>query len=557
MKCNRCGKEIDELEIFCDDCKRHLKNFSSRSDVEELEELIENQKKLTDLENTKELVNLDKLVEEELVKEEPIEEKTQIFEMNNESKKIIPENQNEELSTEFADEEKQDKKKNKKKLIVIVSVILGILVIASIILFIFLGREEKEEESNVVIDYEKVINSYGDSVIDVVKDYISKNEDIPTWQYVIENVEYDRYEIECLNHIIYTDGNVYLSECKVNDKTTKYTYGEEQEEIKEGKSITIYKEDYDGYSVYYGESTKNSVETGTVTCKTEECSYISAFNQFVLISEESEYYLYDYTNNSINFGPFLLDNEYDVLVYNNELYGILYKEKNQNNIYNVKTGKILKNIKGYLLPGDMGLDPTITYKYNYAILVDNNKNNFVNLKTGNVSYTIKENIIEFIENKSKKIVYIITNTDNNKYKIYNSTGKTLFDGKEYSQYILDSNNLVSTETNFKVYDSDLKLKTESKIYDQILGLYKDFVVAVKDNDLIILSIEDEVYTTFEDIWDKNNNIFHYNLSKKDNDRITLIVENKKIPYGTQGNCVEYYYTISTSESGYIEKISVE
>ena len=64
MKCNRCGKEIDELEIFCDDCKKELKKVSSRSDVEELEESIENQKKLTDLENTKELVNLDKLVEE-------------------------------------------------------------------------------------------------------------------------------------------------------------------------------------------------------------------------------------------------------------------------------------------------------------------------------------------------------------------------------------------------------------------------------------------------------------------------------------------------------------
>ena len=38
MKCNRCGKEIEETEIFCDDCKKYLKKFSSRSDVEVLED---------------------------------------------------------------------------------------------------------------------------------------------------------------------------------------------------------------------------------------------------------------------------------------------------------------------------------------------------------------------------------------------------------------------------------------------------------------------------------------------------------------------------------------
>ena len=117
--------------------------------------------------------------------------------------------------------------------------------------------------------------------------------------------------------------------------------------------------------------------------------------------------------------------------------------------------------------------------------------------------------------------------------------------------------LVSTETNFKNYDNDLKIKVESKTYDQILGLYKDFVVAIKDNDLIILNIEDEVYTKFEDAWNKDNNTFYYNLSGKENDRIYLIIENKKIPSGTQGNCIEYYYTLSTNESGYNEKTSVQ
>ena len=58
MKCNRCGKKIDDLEIFCSACKKHLKEFTTKKQVNELEELIENQKNFDDLENTKELSSI-------------------------------------------------------------------------------------------------------------------------------------------------------------------------------------------------------------------------------------------------------------------------------------------------------------------------------------------------------------------------------------------------------------------------------------------------------------------------------------------------------------------
>lgn len=554
MKCNRCGKEIEETEIFCKDCKKYLKEFSSKSDVEVLEELIENQKNLTDLENTKELINLDKLVEEELEKEETVEDKTIVFETNKEEKEKIKETR-EELNKEVIEDPKKEKN-NKKKLIIIVSIVSIVLIGLIILLVIFSSKDKPEENKKIIIDYEKAINAYGDNVTQITHDYITKNEDTPTWQYILENIDYDRYEVDCSIHNVYKDGSVYLSGCRVNNKKTKYTYGTLKEEIKEGKKVNVYKLDYSGFIVYTGIDETSSILAGTITCKTEECTYINAYDNYVLIEEENEYYLYDYTNDSLNFGPFKLNSEYDVLVHNNILYGIIYNEENTNNIYNVQTGKILKNIKGFLLPGEMDFDPTIMYKYNYAILVNGEKHEFVNLKTGNISYTIKESILSFIE--KNKIVYITTLTSNNKYKIYNSNGKALFDGKEYVNFIIGENSfLVSTENNFKIYDKNLNIEVNSKTYDKVLGLYQDFVVALKDNNLILVNTDDKEYVTFENVWDDATNVFHYNLTRKVDNKISVIIENKKVPSGTIGNSIEYYYDIKTKRSGFIEKSSLD
>ena len=539
MKCNRCGKEIEESEIFCSDCKKVFRNISSRSEVKELEDLIENQKRLTDLENTKELVNLDNLVKEEL----------EIVEDKEETKTLEIENDVEYSKEENKKEEKQPK--NKKKLIIIISIVSIILIIVIILLFIFLGKDEKEKK--VIIDYEKVINDYGDSITKIVDEYIETNEDIPTWQYINQNVNYNKHEVNCSTHNIYSDGSIYLANCKVDNKKIKYTYGKELEEVKEGKKIEIYKQNNNGNIIYSNNTTGSLV--GTITCKTEACEYISAYDNYVLIKEDNKYYLYDYTNNSINFGPFLLNSQDDILVTNNTLYGIIYKEENITNIYSVQAQKVLENIKGTLYTKTYNLDPSIMYKYNYVIINNEGRNDFINLKTGNVSYTISENISEFIE--SDNIIYIITYTnDINKYKIYNSNGKLLFGGEEYTRFIIDSNNiLLSTDNTFKVYDKDLKLKTNSKVYDEVLGLYKDFVVVSKDSNLMILDINDKVLTIYKDVWN-NDCVFYEDLSKKDNKVIYIVVENKKIPLKAKGRYIEYYYNLSTKEGGFTEKSSI-
>lgn len=541
MKCNRCGKKISDTEMFCDECKKHLKKFSSKNDVEELEELIEEHKNLTDLENTKELVNLDELVEEELVNQElkkDLEEKTQIFKMEETPK----EEQNDEMEDIFKEEESP--KKNKKKLIVIISIVFIVLIVLLSLLIIFISKNKTEETDEIEIDYKKVINTYGDKIIEIVKEYKNEFQDVPTWQFIISKLNYDRYDVECDIHNIYADGSVYLSSCKVNNKKIKYTYGKEQEEIKEGKKINIYKEEING-NVSYSNSS-NYPLVGTITCKTEECIFIEAFDKYVLIEEEGFNYLYDYTNDSISFGPFKTSSTIDYLIRDNYLYGIYYQEDGKNNIYNPSTGKILKDIKGELLYSNMNVDTTLMYKYNYVILKNKGTNEFVNLKTGNVSYSIKGTLRNIKEDQNKKIVYITSYTNNyNKFKIYNSNGKSLFDGQEYSNFIIGTNNLlVSNNTNFRVYDKDLNIKTNSKTYDQILGLFEDFIVAVKENDLLILDIDDKVLATYEDEYTTSYTLDNMSSGWADNNKTTicLMFENNK---------TKYYYNVNTKETDII------
>ena len=285
---------------------------------------------------------------------------------------------------------------------------------------------------------------------------------------------------------------------------------------------------------------------GTITCKTEKCNFVEAFDKYVLIEEEGYNYLYDYTTDSISFGPFRISNSIELLVKDNYLYGIYYQEEGKNNIYNPTTGKVLKDIRGELLNSNMNVDTTLMYKYNYVILKNKEINEFVNLKTGNVSYRIKGTLRTIDEDQNKKIVYITSYTsDYNKFKIYNSNGKSLFDGLEYSNFIIGTNNLlVSTNTNFKVYDKDLNIKTNSKTYNKILGVYEDFIVAVKENDLLILNIDDKALATYENEY-SNSYIFNNMESGwTDNTKTTicLMFENNK---------TKYYYNVNTKETNII------
>ncbi len=568
MKCKNCGKEIQENEVFCNNCKNQLNSISSKDKVNELEDLIEDQKKLNDLEITKELFDLNKFVVEEpkndLVVDENIEQHN--------SQRLVGDFKSDDINEAL--QNNNYNKKNKKKIIIITSIVVIIIVIVIFIVMLLMSltstknQNNSETKNKVVIDYNKVINEYGKSLENTIKKYISLNENVPNWQQTSELNTYKKYEVICETHDIYSDGSIYLSSCTVNNKYTKYTYGIKKEEIKEGKKINIYKLYYsnDSYS-YFNNNSNGANLVATITCKTEDCDYVNAYDKYVLIRENNEYYLYNYENDSIEFGPFKMKNRYSylntLLTYDNKLYAIYYNEDNIDNIYNVITGKILKNIKGELMLASASLSPNVMYKYNYAIFISNNQYNFVNLKSGNVSYTISNKIGSFIEDEKNNIVYI-TSYDNSidQFKIYNSNGKLLFNGEVYSFInVADGNLMVASIDEFKIYDSKLKLKISSKKYDKVLGLYESFIVVIDNNNLKIIDLNDRELANFKFEWNDNKHYFHSELSglfKGDGKNgIYLVVENKDIPYGTKGSGLEYFYIPATGETGVIETNGVK
>lgn len=526
MKCKNCGNEIDELEIYCGQCKELLKK------EKQLEKLIDENKKLNELEATIEMENLDELVNLKL----------ETSSLKDELKDIVK------IDEEELNLNKDDS--NKKTIIITTSIIATILISILVIIFIILSKTKNEVvEETETINYEKIINEYGKSVNLAVSNYLKEKEEIPSWFIISDLVDYEDHEIVCSVHNIYKDGNIYLNNCKVDGTKVNYAYGEENEEI-EGKKINIYKMDYEDNRSTYSDKEEGEI-VGTITCNTEKCEYINAYEKYVLIKEDNEYYIYDYENSSMEFGPFNIFNdnyENNILSYENSVYGILYEKEGNKNIYNISTDKILKNIKGELLTSITNFKPNIIYKYGYAIFTSDNENNFVNLNTGNVSYTIEGEINSFIEHSTKDLVYITTyNSLNSKITIYNSNGKQLFSGKEFNDIrLLNNNIIVSNDTNFYVYDSDLKLKVTSKKYEKILGLYDDFIVLVDSGYLEIVDLEDNILATYDLKWDSSEYIFNNMLSGKttenNKDVIYLIVENN-------GKTLKYYYIFDTKEFG--------
>ena len=488
MRCKNCGIEISDEEIFCDICKKELKSISSKKELNELEQLINE----SELEKTKELDNLKVLISNELNEN-----------IDNMSDNTLQKITREEKNKEIFDDEFQIQKPKSKKIIIIIFCIIFLLILICITTF-FISKDLKKEEIIEKIDYETIINTYGKRTEKEVKKYINENSAIPIWEDINEKVNYNAYKVVCETHDIYEDGSIYLNNCKVDNKKVNYYYGILKEEEK--TEISIYKVNNNENSYYINQNVNNSSLVGTITCSSSDCEFINGYDKYSIILENNEYYIYNHELDELEFGPFSVDNgSYynNILFDNNTLYGVYYNNQNSSNIYNISKHKIIKNIKGKYVYDNMAFSTSILYKYNLVVFENNNYYNFINLNTGNVSFTTGKNIGIFLEDSKNKIVYItcFDEGDESEFVVYSSKGKLLFDGKKFNNIkLVTAGLLVSNSNKFYVYDEKLNIKVESNHYDKIINIYDNYIIVVDDDILKAVDFNNKQLNEFDN-WD--------------------------------------------------------
>jgi len=495
MKCKKCLNEIDENEIYCDSCKKNLKQEI------ELNKLIDDNLELNKLEITKEIEILHPLNDEDFNSIQTQEELNNIVKIN--------------------EIEKKDKKK-----IIIISIVFISLIVSILLLFLLLFQNKSNEIEVEEIDYKSILNEYGILLEKTIKEYSQINNEIPSWDALKGTIDYRKHNIICNIHDVYEDGSIYLNECEIDNNSIEYSYGNKKNK-KKVKEIEIYKNIMEDTSFVYSDK-QSDILVGRITCQTENCEFIKAYEEYALIKDLEQYYLYNYINNTITIGPFDIDDiENNIFSYENILYGMLYNINNKQKIYSIKTDKSFDKINGTLLTLSNTFEPKLMFKYGYVMFKEDENYEFVSLNTGKVAYTISESINSFIESKENKIVYITTyNFLNSKITIYNSNGKKLFDGKEYDSFRLYNDKIIiHNDYNFFVYDLNLKLLLNSRNYENILNYYEDMFLVINDGYLQVVNISDNVVIDFDFKWDVNY-IFDNAVSsfeKKDKDFIITIV----------------------------------
>ena len=477
MKCLKCGKEIYDDSNLCEECKN----------------INEDTK---DFDDTKEIVNIDSIINDSSSNTDDL----------------------------FNENETRESRYLKKKRFNIIILILSIFFVSIIVVLVLLFLNSKDNSQDTYeIDYEKILNMYGRKI----EKYLLKNVDVEKLSDV--DIEFD-YKVECEIEEINFDKTIYLDICKIDDESIKHSYGERKDDNL--TTLTIYKSDNK-----YNDSNGDIV--GTIDCLSKDCKYYEAFDKYVIVKEKDNYNLYDYEKNKKIYGPF--SENFEVLNTGNSLYGIYVKENSIGTVYSLNNNKEFKNINGSLTLQDIRFNPTVMYKYGY-VMFDNDGYDFVNLKNGKVNYSIKDSILKIEEDFENNIAYILTYTlSTNNFKIINTHGKELFNGKTFSYFKLSNDEIIVADAkNFKIYDSKLNLKNSSKLYESLFVIDDNYLVAFDSKELKLIDFQDNLLASFKlSELDKSTTIDHAEWGTKDGKNVIII-------YLKDTN-IKLYYNPSTGE----------
>ncbi len=277
-----------------------LKNASKKKDKNR-EIIIDKKFEYDDIGvgDTKKIENVSEIEEvvEETKKVEPVTE----VEVKEESTEVVEETKEETVENIF---EETPKKKNKLIPILVICGIVFVIILVIVLLIVLKPKTKNsstDEEKVLTKNEEKqVINGYGDALKGVIAVYYEKQNVLLEYDDAIKLIDY-KYDVSCKTHEIYEDGSIYLDKCSIDDKSTKYSYGEKQEEKEEPKisedAIKVYVSKKDSKATL--EEPKNVDDYDLYTFEID-----GAYSDLTLLSESSDYVFYsdnDYNVHMINY----------------------------------------------------------------------------------------------------------------------------------------------------------------------------------------------------------------------------------------------------------------
>ena len=215
--------------------------------IDVIEEEVEEDEELHD---TKEIENLENFDEDSntsttLENNEMQEDKT-IDSDNDINEEEIKDEVKEEVIKELKEEEEEEKqqqdlkKKKKKKIIIIVSIaVLLVAIITTILILVF----KKEKVTNEKVSYttaqqKKIIENYGKKLESITEKYYKQQKLILKYEDAVKLVDYN-YKVVCKEHEVYDEGKIYINKCKIDGKSTLYSYGVKKADTKNSESVSL------------------------------------------------------------------------------------------------------------------------------------------------------------------------------------------------------------------------------------------------------------------------------------------------------------------------------
>ncbi len=468
-----------------------------------------------------------------------------------------------------------------KKWFLLVLGVMIILMVTAVILLVSVLNKGKDhskdsstqESSNVEeelpkeeIDANGLVLEYGAKVEEYIQTYQKEEGKFPTVEDALANVTLENHDIQCATLDIHEDGKIYLEGCTVDGSLDSYSYGT-KEEVK-GKTLDIYKGKNQYGVIYNFESFDKASKVGTVTCQTDHCEGVVAYNQYAIV-EEDGLAVYDYQNNTLVFQ--LNEKEYDqyITIGSDEtFYGFYYQLGDENTLYSISSRKKIHQVAGQWC--ESGPDDGLYLGMNkgYVYFITGNSTSVFDMKSGSLVTSLTGKLYD-IQSVDDVTLYYLTIDNSEKTRVYQEDGTAMFQGKSFDSFYVVKGNYITVENNaFTVYGTNQKSIYTSKNYDKVSAVYADYVVVLEGTNLELIDYNGNIVHTFITDWKEDQYHFHPMLSGwyTDNGKngIYLVIEDNQVtkeevlqqyPDMTKEELseydlgYEYYYIPTTKETG--------